>query len=277
MATLAENKYGYKIHPLATLFPDLSPKEFKKLKNDIEGHGQQEPITLSVDGSVLLDGRHRLKACKELGIQPRVERFSPVGGPTRPVSEADYIWSKNVLRRHLTDDQRAAIAVKWSDAEKEASRKRQLDGLKKGDQSPVRADSPGRGDGHATRNALAQKAQTTAHKIRQAENVKKKAPELVDKVAAGEVKLRDAEKTVEAGHPVGAPQRAQKFDYDATAFAVEQTIKQVEKIISGARSHVSTNQYATYNDAVATRLERLANRLRARENAAIDVSEERVQ
>jgi hypothetical protein len=237
-------RYDYPVHPLAQLFPPLSPDEFKKLKNDIAAHGQQEPITLSQDGTFLLDGRHRLRACKELGVQPRIERFSHIAGPTRPTTEADFIWSKNLVRRHLTADQRAAIAMKWSDAEKEASRQRQLAALKKGEQTPVRADSPGRqsSDGHATRNALAQKAQTSPHKIRQAENVKKNAPDLLNKVAAGETKLRDAEKTAEARPQDGQPQRAQKYDYDPTAFAVDTTVKQIEKIIAGARSHISPSQ-----------------------------------
>jgi hypothetical protein len=273
-------RYDYPVHPLAQLFPPLSPDEFKKLKNDIAAHGQQEPITLSQDGTFLLDGRHRLRACKELGVQPRIERFSHIAGPTRPTTEADFIWSKNLVRRHLTADQRAAIAMKWSDAEKEASRQRQLAALKKGEQTPVRADSPGRqsSDGHATRNALAQKAQTSPHKIRQAENVKKNAPDLLNKVAAGETKLRDAEKTAEARPQDGQPQRAQKYDYDPTAFAVDTTVKQIEKIIAGARSHISANQYATYNTAIATRLEHLANRLRGKTvDPSIDITEGRVQ
>ena len=130
-----KNNYDYNIHPLADVLPELSPDEFAKLKADIQAHGQREPIMLSQDGTTLLDGRHRLRVCKELGITPAVVRFAQ-DGITRQLTvgvglldyrctEADYIWSKNVLRRHLSDDQRAAIALKWSDAEKEASKQRQ--------------------------------------------------------------------------------------------------------------------------------------------------------
>lgn len=46
--------YDYEVHPLAKLFPPLPSDEFKKLKNDIATHGQQDPIMLSADGTTLL-------------------------------------------------------------------------------------------------------------------------------------------------------------------------------------------------------------------------------
>ena len=36
----------YEIHPLANLIPEMSEDEYTALKNDIEGIGQLEPITL---------------------------------------------------------------------------------------------------------------------------------------------------------------------------------------------------------------------------------------
>jgi hypothetical protein len=213
------SRYDYKIHPLAALFPELPPDEFKKLKNDIQAHGQREPIMLSQDGTTLLDGRHRLRVCIELGRAPNVERF-PDNGVIRQLTdvglvdyrctEADYIWSKNVFRRHLSDDQRAAIAVKWSDAEKEASKQRQTAALKRGDQLPVRVNPPTReptatNDRHATRNALAQKARTTPNKIRQAQAVAKHKPELLLKIESGAMMLKDAAKQAETNgqcHPI---------------------------------------------------------------------------
>ena len=278
MGNIPEKSLGYKIHPLAALFPDLPPDEFKKLKNDIQMHGQQEAVTLSADGTTLLDGRHRLRACKELGIQPKVERFlQPIMrkvnerlGATAPpaITEADYIWSKNVLRRHLTDDQKAALVFKWSDAEKEAAKERQRQNLKQGAKKPDVADSPPRGK---TREVLAKKAGITEHKIRQIETVAKHAPELVAKVESGDMKLKDAVKS-------NVPPRAQKDDGDAVAVAVHGVIEQIEKYIREVRRSVRANQHATYDDAVAARLEVLAKRLRGRTpNQTIEVSGAEVQ
>jgi hypothetical protein len=193
-----EGEVGYKVHPLANLFPDLSKDEFEKLKRDIEAHGQLQPIIVSgKDGDgIILDGRHRLRACKELGLVPKCANFALIVERSPHLTEADFIWSVNVLRRHLTADQRAAIGLKWVDTMREAAKERQKAGLKKGDELPVRADSPARekSDRHATRNALARSAQTTTHKIRQAETVSKKSSELIPKIAAGELKLKDAVK-----------------------------------------------------------------------------------
>ncbi len=173
MATLAKNIYEYKVHPLAELFPALSPDEFKKLKDDIQVHGQQEPIMLSSDGTVLLDGRHRLRACKELGIQPRIERFDRA---KLPFAAGDYIWSKNVLRGN-----------KWADTIREAAKQRMKDGGK----GLVNPPNP-----IHTREAVAKKAGVSTHKIRQVETVAKKAPELLPKIESGEMKLKDAVKEI---------------------------------------------------------------------------------
>src|ERR1700733_5856357 len=103
-----------RIHPLAELFPMMPADEFAKLKADIQKNGQMEPIWINSEGT-LLDGRNRWNACKELGIVPNVVSVREIGIKPGPDADADYIWSKNILRRHLTDSQRAAIAVKWSD------------------------------------------------------------------------------------------------------------------------------------------------------------------
>ena len=183
----------YKIHPLADLFPKMSAEEFEKLKHDIEQHGLHEPIRLSADGKTLLDGRHRLRACRELDIEPDTERMSLHAGVGYGVGnpETDYIWARNVLRRHLTEDQRAAIAMQWSDAERDAAKQRQKAGVKPLGES---AQTP------RTREVIAKKAQVSTHKIRQAEEVAKRAPEVLPKVAAGEMKLKDATQRCKEDH-----------------------------------------------------------------------------
>lgn len=62
-------------HPLADLFPPMTDEEYQALKEDIARNGHQLPIVL-YEGMVL-DGCHRLRACKELGIEPEFEEWSP--------------------------------------------------------------------------------------------------------------------------------------------------------------------------------------------------------
>jgi N6-adenosine-specific RNA methylase IME4 len=93
-----------KIHPAAELFPLVEGEDFARLVADIRENGQQVPIVVTVQGE-LLDGRNRLRACEEIGIEPRADTYigaDPVG----------YVVSLNVHRRHLNESQRAMVAAK---------------------------------------------------------------------------------------------------------------------------------------------------------------------
>jgi hypothetical protein len=68
------------IHPIANMLPRLGCAEFAILVEDIRNHGLREPIWL-YQGRVL-DGRHRLEACRLLGIEPETKAYDgidPVG------------------------------------------------------------------------------------------------------------------------------------------------------------------------------------------------------
>lgn len=89
------------IHPLAESIPEMNHSQFAELKEDIRANSLRDAITL-LDGKIL-DGRHRYRACVELGIDPVYEEF-PGGDP-----EA-FVISRNLKRRHLTSDQQRALA-----------------------------------------------------------------------------------------------------------------------------------------------------------------------
>ena len=98
------NGKDLEIDPLATLFPPMAEEEFARLKSSIAVHGQLEPIW-TYQGRVV-DGRHRLRACRELGIEPVVLAYDGDG----PV--LDFVIAKNLNRRHLSGNQRALVAAK---------------------------------------------------------------------------------------------------------------------------------------------------------------------
>jgi ParB-like chromosome segregation protein Spo0J len=56
------------VHPLANLLPDMTAEEYEGLKASIKERGQEVPILL-LNGQIL-DGRHRYRACLDLGIEP---------------------------------------------------------------------------------------------------------------------------------------------------------------------------------------------------------------
>jgi len=90
-------------HPAAELFPLMSEDEFHELTEDIRTNGLLEAIVLTPSGQVL-DGRHRLMACREAGIEPTFSTHA--GDPWI------FVISANLHRRHLTDTQRAVVAGK---------------------------------------------------------------------------------------------------------------------------------------------------------------------
>lgn len=89
-------------HPAANAFSLLAEDsaDFKCLIEDIRSQGLNNPITI-YEGK-LLDGRNRARACKLLGILPDTTQWIPKQGQT-PES---WSMSQNVVRRHLTIDQR---------------------------------------------------------------------------------------------------------------------------------------------------------------------------
>lgn len=94
----------YPVHEAAKSFPMMTDKEFQELKDDIAKNGCRVPLTIW-DGQ-LLDGRNRLKACEELGIEPWTEELDTEHDPWA------YVISHNLHRRHLTVGQRLEVALK---------------------------------------------------------------------------------------------------------------------------------------------------------------------
>jgi hypothetical protein len=91
------------VHPIAKVFPAMGEAEFQQFKRDIEAHGQRDDIV--IHNGLLLDGRNRLRACIELGIDPQITELI---GESNPVA---YVVSKNLHRRQLTESQRAMVAA----------------------------------------------------------------------------------------------------------------------------------------------------------------------
>ena len=87
------------------VLPDLTTEEYNSLKSDIAERGVMVPIELDEYGNVL-DGHHRLRICAELGIvdYPKIIRT----GMSEPEKRA-HARKLNMLRRHLTQEQRREL------------------------------------------------------------------------------------------------------------------------------------------------------------------------
>lgn len=94
------------IHPAADIFPPMAEREFTELVADIRAHGLREPVVLHKDGRII-DGRHRARACAQLGIQPATQTFN--GDDADVVA---FVLSLNLHRRHLDETQRAMVGAR---------------------------------------------------------------------------------------------------------------------------------------------------------------------
>lgn len=97
-------KPKHRIHDAANIFPMMTEAEFEGLKADIAEHGQREDIVAWCDQ--IIDGRNRLRACEELGIEPIIADLDEHHDPVA------YVISHNLHRRHLSTSQRSMVAAK---------------------------------------------------------------------------------------------------------------------------------------------------------------------
>lgn len=87
------------------VMPDLTTEEYGELKADIQARGVMVPIEFDEDGNVL-DGHHRLQACKELGI---IEYPSIIREGLTEEEKRTHARKLNMARRHLTQEQKREL------------------------------------------------------------------------------------------------------------------------------------------------------------------------
>jgi hypothetical protein len=167
-------------HPCAAIFPLISGDEFEALVADIREHGQRESVKVTPDGRVL-DGRNRLRACKRLGIEPRVQRVD-----VDPDGAVALVLSLNLVRRHLTSAQRAFVALEVRQHfEKEARRRMRAGGG--GQAGRQKVANPMRSD-----DTAAKVCRTNRAYMQHAQRLVDQAPDLAALVRSGAAELKDA-------------------------------------------------------------------------------------
>lgn len=193
----------YQVHPFADAFPLIEGEEFDQLVLDIKKNGLREPIVLNHDRTVLIDGRNRYRACDAAGVDPVYETL---GARYAEPMVLDLIVSKNLARRQMNPGQRAMAALEYERLYAEAVRT---------EESVRKTTPPHR---HASQNTSAdlhlsnmqpqyeRKSASKAAKavgasgraVAQAKAVAREAPDLANKVRAGEVALDAAYKQARA-------------------------------------------------------------------------------
>ena len=172
-----------KEHVMASLVPLMRPDEFDELVADIALRGIVTPIELQ--GDVVVDGRHRVKAAKVLALPtvPVVDAVLSEGE-----TELDYMLKAALVRRHLTDDQRALIAARYAahyPLPRGGTRRRRRSEME------IKLAYGGQIDPTPGRSAAAILMNVAPSRVKKASSLFY-APDLAKAVHAGELKLSEA-------------------------------------------------------------------------------------
>lgn len=172
------------------MVPEMRPAEWRAFVDDVRSRGVVTPLHVAPDGSTLLDGRHRHKAAIELNLRDVPVIPADLAGAT----EIEYVIRAALLRRHLSDDQRAVLAARLAEA---------LSSVRRSERARAAADArwrpPARGS-HVTKEHAAPSRELAAvglgvpvRKVRLAGALNAVAPQLAERVLAGDLRLREAE------------------------------------------------------------------------------------
>jgi hypothetical protein len=168
------------LHPVADLFPAMTDAEYEELKADIQENGLHVPIS-TYQGQII-DGRHRDRACREVGVPPRYQEWDGRG------SLVAFVISLNDRRRHLSTSQRAMVAAKAKPMFEDEARQRQLTG--KPADRPPNLEEGRQGEAAAQAAAL---MNVSISAVYQGQKVMRDgSPELQRAVSAGAVKVSTA-------------------------------------------------------------------------------------
>lgn len=110
-------KLDLKLHPAALIFPPMPNEQLEKLAADIAERGQQQPILLHPDGTIL-DGRNRWEACKIANREPLLKVHRGAAG-----TEIELVISQNLHRRQMTDTERCMSAARTTTVKRGRPRK----------------------------------------------------------------------------------------------------------------------------------------------------------
>lgn len=171
-------------HPFANYFPLLDDGELDGLAADIARNGLQQAVTL-FEGKVL-DGRNRLLACKLANVEPRFEQYTG----TDPLG---FVISANIQRRHLTQSQKAAVAVEILPLLEVEAKKRQQATLKRGNKKPVPENLPERESNGESRDKAGKLLGVSGRLISSAKKIQTESPDKFEAIKSGVNTLHEVE------------------------------------------------------------------------------------
>ena len=185
ISELKENKQ------FSQMVPEMTEVEYKDFLESIKNVGIRQPIHILKDKTIL-DGRHRVRACKDLDIQEiqaLVHSFDE--------DEAiEFVRDTAIERRNITKEQRIDIILRSEELinELEEKAKERATGSFKGNQhKKVASGSNGpQHQNNRTDDTLGEMAGVSGRTFRRMKRVKRESPELYEDIVKGEKSIRKA-------------------------------------------------------------------------------------
>ncbi|MDM5234255.1 ParB/RepB/Spo0J family partition protein [Lysinibacillus pakistanensis] len=221
-------------HSLQSQFsPDMKTKDWAKFLTEIKRNGILQPL-FATKGFKVIDGRHRLKAAKELGIENVNVVFVDI-----PENEiASYITATKLLRDALTKGQRACLVLNLHEYEFRSGQGKRTDLSQKCEKLD-------------THKMLAEQASISKGSMGNLISVKRNRPDLYDKVFDGSYSIgkAHAQMKLDEAPPTTEEERQEELDERSS-----QIVKNISKGELGqAQFDESLPMTSPHNTAVSLR------------------------
>lgn len=159
------------IHPACNKVPPMREEDVAVLRHSLKTHGYDYAFPIYLWDGMILDGRTRYMLCIELGIEPYCVQWSPSPGDTPEC----FVWRTAAARRHFSTSERACMIVEFVDQYAQAK-----------DVSVTQAMAE-----------MAVTSKVSTDTVSTAKRIKREAPEVYERVAAGEITVNEGKKIVE--------------------------------------------------------------------------------
>lgn len=187
------------------IFPEAKAEDYNRLLEDIKSNGYDKNQPITIYEGEIIDGWNRQRACDAIGVKPEYATF------TGTDSEAIALVMRTNKRRNLNSGQWACIAAEADDllavirdrAEEDRRAKiseaRTIDYATKSiaDQTAQKI-APSQKSERETATKAAELFNTNRTYVNQAVKMKTAAPEVFERVKAGQMTMQDANKAVRA-------------------------------------------------------------------------------
>ena len=183
-------------HPFAQEFPRMGDGDLEKFRQSIAEHGLIDKIVVDENG-VILDGISRYEMLLAIGKDPE-PNIKVVRG-LNDEQKLQFIFDRNIHRRHLSKQQRTAMAVAYSDRlgelKGEARERQAVESNSTTSGGVGSKTSQVKKSGRASQN-FAVEIGTNEEYVKVCDNLKDEDPEMLQEVIAGNVSIPEAKKSL---------------------------------------------------------------------------------